>query len=117
MLRGIFLMSRPPLLGEGGDFARLQLNPSKTKPPFVNTSRMPSRRGFWRDAAVHFGQDCLSREIYSHAKIFLTNVQTPVPRLKPGAWGNVAADAARNTLLTKKRYGLITNLLKIWIVL
>src|SRR5262245_31301703 len=78
MLRGIFLMSRPPLLREGGDFATLQLNPSKTKPPFVNTSRMPSRRGFWRDAAVYFGQDCLSREIYSQPKIFLTNVQTPV---------------------------------------
>src|SRR5262245_17870564 len=27
MLRGIFLMSRPPLLREGGDFATLQVNP------------------------------------------------------------------------------------------
>src|SRR5262245_27520078 len=31
MLRGIFLMSRPPLLREGGDFATLQVNPLKNE--------------------------------------------------------------------------------------
>src|SRR5262245_60243567 len=55
MLRGIFLMSRPPLLRERGEFAALQLNPTKTKPPFVNTAQniqpawVLARRGcaFW----------------------------------------------------------------------
>src|SRR5262245_5191537 len=100
MLRGIFLMSRPPLLREGGEFATLQLNPSKTKPPFVNTPQniqpawvLAATRLYILDRIAYPG------EIYSHAKIFLTNVQTPgrlrrdsrllnvFPRLKPGAGG------------------------------
>src|SRR5262245_51609055 len=51
-----FFMSRPPLLRKGGEFATLQLNPSKTRPPFRPHAQMPSWRGLWCDAGLHFGQ-------------------------------------------------------------
>src|SRR5262245_15396719 len=88
MLRGIFIYVASTLPSRRRGFRHASSQPIKKRSRRSSTRpECPAGVGFGATRLCILDRIAYPAEIYSHAKIFLTNVQTPLPRLKPGAKG------------------------------